>query len=210
VNPKSNLPPHRSALIFFPLCLLVLLGRANTSFATELPATIIGNYPAYPDYEVGYFTDNDLSTDYASSGGGTATHVDFYFSGAVTVGYAVYTDRTSSGFFNGSYFGGPYDNVYSYKLIFSNEPTFSTVLWEQEYSSPNYANTDSPALVNGGYGVLAQYVRWQVTATEGGNPGGAEIHFFTPEIVPEPSSGALSCLGLCLFGGCRRRKQMRQ
>jgi hypothetical protein len=175
----------------------------------RLPRTC-GNYPAFPSYEVSYFTDNDLSTDYASSGGGTVTYVDFQFSGAVTVGYAVYTDRTSSGFFNGSFFGGPYDNVYSYKLIFSNDPTFSTVLWEQENSSPNYANTDPPALVNGGYGVLAQYVRWQVTATEGANPGGAEIHFFTPEIVPEPSIGALSCLSLCLFAGCRCRKQMRQ
>lgn len=209
VNATTNLQDPRSAVIFPSICLLVLLGLAEAAFAAELPAAIFGNYPAYPSYEVGFFTDNDLSTDYASSGGGAATYVDFQFSGPVTIGSAVYTDRTSSGFFNGSYFAGPYDNVYSYKLIFSNEPTFATVLWEQEYSSPNYANTDPAALVNGGYGVSAQYVRWQVTATEGGNPGGAEIHFFTPEIVPEPSIGALSCLGLCLFAGWRSRKQMR-
>ena len=197
--------PHWSLAVF----LLVLLGSAKASLATELSVAIIGNYPAVPTYEVNYFTDNDLSTDYASSGGGAATYVDFQFAGAVTIGSAVYTDRTSSGFFNGSYWAGPYDNVTSYKLIFSDEPTFSSVLWEQEYASPGFANTDPAALVNGGYGVTAQYVRWQVTATDGGNPGGAEIHFFTPEIVPEPSIGALCCLGVCLFARCRGRRQMR-
>jgi len=191
------------------LCLLVLLGLANVSYSTEIPVAVIGNYAAYPGYEVGYFTDNDLSTDYASSGGGAASYVDFQFPGAVAVGSAVYTDRTSSGFFNGSYFGGPYDNVYSFKLIFSDDPLFSTVLWSEEYSSPNYANTDPLALVNGGYGVTAHYVRWQVTATEGGNPGGAEIHFFTPEVAPEPSVGALTCLGFCVLGGCLHRKRLR-
>jgi hypothetical protein len=188
-----------------PLYLTVILGLARSSVAAELPVTIIGNYTAYPTYEVSYFTDNDLSTDYASSGGGVATYVDFQFTGTVTIGSAVYTDRTSSGFLNGSNFGGPDDNVYSYKLIFSNEPTFSTVLWEQEFSSPNYANTDPPALINGSLGVSAHYVRWQVTATAGENPGGAEIHFFTPEIVPEPAVGALTGLGLCGWAGLRHR-----
>lgn len=193
--------------VWFPsLLLLTSIGFAKASLPVELSATIIGNTPAYPTYEVNYFTDNDLSTDYASNGGGVATRVDFQFSGAVAVGSVVYTDRTSSGFFNGSYWSGPYDNVTSYKLIFSNEPTFSSVLWVQEYASPGYANTDPAALVNGGYGVTAQYVRWQVTATDGGNPGGAEIHFFPPEVVPEPSIGAFSCLGLCLFAGRRCRK----
>ena len=183
------------------LFLLLLLGlsRSYGVVPVELATTIIGYTPAYPTYEVNYFTDNDLSTDYASNGGGVATHVDFQFSGPVAVGYAVYTDRTSSGFFNGSYWAGPHDNVYSYKLIFSNEPTFTSVLWEQEYASPGYANTDPAALVNGGYGVTAEYVRWQVTSTEGGNPGGAELHFFTPEIVPEPAVGALFGLAAIFF-----------
>jgi len=198
LNPSFHFPS---------LLLLVLVGFVKTSVAAELSAAIIGSTPAFPSYEVNYFADNDLSTDYASNGGGAFTYVDFQFSGPVAIGYAIYTDRTSSGFFNGSYFGGPYDNVNSYKLIFSNEPTFSTVLWEQEYASPGFANTDPPALVNGGYGVTARYVRWQVTSTEGGNPGGAEIHFFAPEIVPEPAAGAVFGLGLCLFGRCRRRKQ---
>lgn len=206
LNPKLPI----SEIWFSLLLLLVSSAFAKASLPVELSATVIGNTPAYPSYEVNYFTDNDLSTDYASNGGGAATYVDFQFSGVVTIGSAIYTDRTSSGFFNGSYWAGPHDNVTSYKLIFSNEPTLSSVLWEQEYASPNYANTDSPALVNGGYGVTAQYVRWQVTATDGGNPGGAEIHFFTPEIVPEPSIGALSCLGLCLFVRSRGRRQMRQ
>ena len=194
-----------SELRFLALCLVTLLGIVRTSNAVEIPVTIVGSYAAYPTYEVGYFIDNDISTDYASAGGGTATYVDFQLPGAVAVGYAVYTDRTSSGFFNGSFFGGPFDNVYSYKLMFSDDPTFSTVLWTQEYSSPGYANTDPPSLVNGGYGVTAQYVRWQVTATEGGNSGGAEIHFFTPEVVPEPSFGTLIALGLGLFAGYLKR-----
>lgn len=203
-------PKTQSCLTrFLRLYLLVLLGPANPSYSSEIPVAVTGNYAAYPGYEVSYFTDNDLSTDYASSGGGAATYVDFQFPGAVAVGSAVYTDRTSSGFFNGSYFGGPYDNVYSYKLIFSDDPLFSTVLWSEEYSSPDYANTDPPALVNGGYGVTAQYVRWQVTATAGGNSGGAEIHFFTPEVVPEPSVGALTCLGFCVVARCLRRKRLR-
>ena len=203
---RNSMHPAHNPLLY----LTVILGLARSSVAAELPVSIIGNYLAFPSYEVSYFTDNDLSTDYASSGGGAATYVDFQFAGAVTVGSAVYTDRTSSGFFNGSYFGGPYDNVYSYKLIFSDDPTFSTVFWEQEFSSPNYANADPPALINGGIGVNAQYVRWQVTATEGTNPGGAEIHFFAPEIVPEPAVGTLTSLGLCGWAGLRLRRQMRR
>lgn len=205
-------PEHNFRFEFVPrrrrlsLGLLVTLGLARAAVAAELPVTVIGNYAAYPGYEVSYFTDNDLSTDYASFGGGVATYVDFQFAGAVTIGAAVYTDRTSSGFFNGSFFAGPYDNVYSYKLIFSDDPTFSSVLWAQEFSSPNYANTDPPALINAGLGVTAQYVRWQVTSSEGPNPGGAEIHFFTPEIVPEPAVGALTGLGLLAWGRLRSRK----
>jgi len=202
---SESFPPLSSVTLV--LSLLGFLGAAQNSAAVELSTSIFGNTPAYPTYEVNYFTDNDLSTDYASGGAGAATHVDFQFASPVAVGYAVYTDRTSSGFYNGSYWAGPYDNVYSYKLIFSNEPTFTTVLWEQEYASPGFANTDPSALVNGGYGVTAQYVRWQVTSTEGGNPGGAEIHFFTPELVPEPTVGALFGLGLCLLGGWRGRKR---
>lgn len=184
---------------FAPLCLLVVLGSIVAGPAAELPVTIIANYPAYAGYEISYLTDNDLSTDYASNNGGAATFVDFQFPGPVTIGSALYTDRTSSGFFNGSYYGGPFDNVTSYALILSNDPTFSSVLYTQEYLSPDYANTDPPALINGGYGITAQYLRWQVTSTAGGNSGGAEIHFFSPEIVPEPAFGALAGLGLGLL-----------
>lgn len=190
--------------------LLLAIGLLQVSTAAELPATVLGNYAAYPGYEVSYFTDNDPATDYASFGGGAATYVDFQFGGAVSIGAVIYTDRTSSGFFNGSYFGGPYDNVYSYKLIFSDEPAFSSALWTQEFASPGYANTDPAALINDGFGVTAQYVRWQVTATAGPNPGGAEIHFFTPEIVPEPAVGGLVGLGLCALASRGGRRFWRR
>jgi hypothetical protein len=185
-------------------CALVACVR-KTDAAIEIPVTIIGNYPAFGGFDVGYFIDNNTATDYSSAFGGTATHVDFQLPGIQLVGSAVYTDRTSSGGGNGSLAGGPFDNVTSFSLIFSNDPSFSTILWTENYSSPGYANTDPPSLVNGGNGVPAQYVRWQVTSAAGGNTGGAEIHFFTSELaaVPELSSAVVWLIALCGAGGCR-------
>src|SRR5205085_1826966 len=76
------------------LCAL-FVPAMNAGAAIEIPVTIIGNYPAIPGFDVGYFIDNNIVTDYSSVNGGTSTYVDFQFPGTVRVGSAVYTDRTT-------------------------------------------------------------------------------------------------------------------
>jgi hypothetical protein len=84
--------------------------------------------------------------------------------------------------------GGGSDNVQAYNLIFDDAPNFATPLFTQSVLSPGFSNTDPPVLVNGGAGIIARYVRFDVTTTNGLNVGGSEIQFFT---VPEPTTLAL-------------------
>jgi hypothetical protein len=165
--------------------------------ATELPdPTIIDSSPAFPGYGVSFFLDDSFAFDYASLGGAANTFVDFDFGGATLITEVVYTDRTTSGGGNGIGTlggGGSSDNVQGYDLIFDDAPDFATPLFSQSVLSPGFSNTDPVVPVNGGSGITARYVRFDVTATNGVNVGGAEIQFFT---VPEPTT-----LGMVAFWG---------
>jgi hypothetical protein len=180
---------------------------ATSQAATELPdPTIIANAPAFPTYDASYFLDDSFAWDYASQGQGTNTFVDFDFGAATLITEVLYTDRTTSGGGNGTGglgTGGPADNVQGYSLIFDDAADFATPLHSQAVLSPGFSNTDPPVLVNGGLGISARYVRFDVTASNGQNVGGSEIQFFT---VPEPTGAALVAVGAVVLSHRRRRR----
>jgi hypothetical protein len=100
------------------------------------------------------------------------------------------------------------DNVTAFDLIFSNDAVFGN-------GDDRTVNVSSPGIVldqvviNGGMGYLAQYLRWDVTATTSAtaNSGAAEFQFFTT-VAPEPLSIVMwSALGAGLFGVALRRKR---
>lgn len=180
---------------------------APSQAATELPdPTIIANAPAFPSYDASFFLDNSFATDYASQGAGTNTFVDFDFGAATLITEVLYTDRTTSGGANGTGSlggGGGSDNVQGYSLIFDDAPDFATPLHSQAVLSPGFSNTDPPVVVNGGLGITARYVRFDVTAANGPNVGGSEIQFFT---IPEPTGAALVAIGVVMLIQRRRRR----
>jgi hypothetical protein len=123
--------------------------------------------------------------EFASAGAGNSMHVDFDFGSAKTLGSFDFFDRLSG------------DNVSAFNLVFSDTPDFSNILDTKSYSKgTNWAfsgTIDNP--------VAAQYVRFQTTASNGGNTGISDIVFYA---VPEPSTSLLGGFGLlCLL---RRRR----
>jgi hypothetical protein len=175
------------------VCIFV---NGSSQAADELPdPTIIASAPAFPGFEVSFFLDDSFAFDYASQGQGTNTFVDFDFGAATLITEVVYTDRTTAGGANGTGIvgaGGGGENVQAYDLLFDDAPDFATPLFSQSVLSPGFSNTDPPVLVNGGTGITARYLRFDVTATNGSNIGGAEIQFFT---IPEPT--ALTLVAIC-------------
>jgi hypothetical protein len=175
---------------------------------TLLPnPTIIASAPAFPEFEVGFALDNNFTTDYASFGEGVNTFIDFDFGSPVLISQVNYTDRVTSGAGQGDPAGGEFDNVTDFDLIFSSDSEFLTPPdTTVSVPSPGFANTDI-VLINGGAGIIARYLRWDVTSTSGDNPGSAEFQFFTS--TPEPSNllGYIALGGLILASAVKKPRQ---
>jgi MYXO-CTERM domain-containing protein len=191
------------------LSLLPAVYCAAAPPAQLAPPTIIDSAPAFPGYGVDNVLDGNVLTDYASQGRGVNTFIDFDFGSPTAIGQVVVTDRTTSGGGNGTFVGGQFDKVTAFDLIFSNQADFSSPITTLHVPSP-YANR--PPSTNGPEdfqttvpvpGVTAQYVRFDVTAAAGANPGAAEFQFFD---VPEPSAG-LTLLLACALTSRRARRR---
>jgi hypothetical protein len=159
-------------------CLALILGTAGQSGAGELRPTIILSFPASPGFDAPFALDHNLNTDYASAGGGTNTFLTFDFGGPVSIGSAVFVDRRTSGNANGNPNpGATSDHVTSFNLRFSNDPTFASVIQTVPVLSPTAQSTQR-VTINGGGGVTARYVQYQVTGNVNGNNVGAADFFF--------------------------------
>lgn len=182
------------------------LSPATLGSEQQLPnPTIFDNStPFNSDFKVENAIDGTISTEYASAGAGTDTFIDFDFGAETFLTRIEFTDRQTGGTP-----GGAADNITAFDLIFSDDAIFGnaddTVL---NVASAGVADTLSIPID----GIFAQFLRFDVTATAGLNPGAAEFAFFTV-ITPEPSTIAIwSVLGLVGVGFAvvRRRRRARR
>jgi hypothetical protein len=120
--------------------------------------------------------------EYASLGQGASMFIDFDLGSSQPVIGFDYFDRLSET-----------EDVSGFDLIFSDDPSFSTVITTKNYAHPlgdGYTTTDTFASA-----VTARYVRLDATFIDGvgTNTGVAEMIFYA---VPEPASSTLAAAAL--------------
>jgi len=166
---------------------------------------------AFGGYGQASALDNSFSSDFASASLGIATHLDFDFGTALTFSQIQYTDRTSSGGVNNNFAFGIYDYVTKYQYIFSNDASFSNVVGAvvKQVTVPSVQDLANFTHIDSVPGITAQYVRWQVLATNGVNPGAANFQFAAAP-VPEPETYVMLLAGLGLMVGVARSRKQKQ
>lgn len=169
----------RIRVTFFAVLGAMLLASSISAQVLLTDPTIAGFSSEFPTYESTFALDENQDTDWASNGDGVNTYMDFNFGAQTRITQVNYTDRRTSGGANGTANLGVGDNVTSFNLIFSTDAVFGNGddVTQAVVSGPCCV-TDT-VIVNLGAGYLAQYVRFDVTGTDGPNPGAAEFDFFT-------------------------------
>jgi hypothetical protein len=159
-------------------------------------AAVIAGAPAFnANYALANAANNNAGRDgsgneYAINGGLTGPtnmFVDFDFGAITPVTGFDFFDRMAA-----------LDRNTGFDLIYSNDPSFSSVVATQSYApGPDWGFSQTFAPVN------ARYVRFDSTASNS-NPGMSEMIFYA---VPEPSSALLTGIaGLFLTTARRRRR----
>lgn len=109
--------------------------------------------------------------------------------------------------------GGTQDFTTSFDLIFSTDSVFGNaddiLISSGSIDIPGWPDSidDFTTVIDTG-GVVARYMRWDVTSATGANPG-AYAFRFAGSAVPEPASWAMLISGFLFVGG-RMRQQNRQ
>lgn len=191
------------------LSLLLAFGAANAGTIANSSVTILPtSSAAFSGYGQANALDSSFSSDFASAGLAASTHLDFYFGSAFSFSQIQYTDRTSSGNINNSNFFGTFDYVTKYQYVFSNNASFSDIVGTvtKDVTVPTLPSLTSFTHTDAIPSITAQYVRWQVLATNGANPGAANFQF-TATPVPEPEIYAMLLAGLGLMGTIARRRK---
>lgn len=166
-------------------CFLLVIFVAVPLWAatTQLPdPTIIDSTPAFSGYETTYVFDSNITTDYASAGGGSSTFLTFDFGAPTEIARVDWWDRETSGGGNGNAVCGASDAVHTFDLIFSNDSTFSTVIHTESVTNATYPSGCGTTSTTLGSPVVARYVKWQVTDSANNstaNTGTAQLSFFT-------------------------------
>ncbi|MCP5538341.1 MAG: CotH kinase family protein [Akkermansiaceae bacterium] len=101
------------------------------------------------------------SVGYSSNGAGTGTYVDFDLGQTKPVTGFDFFDQLDTS-----------QRVGGFTLTFSNDPTFATQIATRSYTNAGFSMSDSFDAV------AARYIRYQVTASAGSNPGVSEIIFY--------------------------------
>lgn len=217
--------------ILLATCVRCCAGSARAGIAQDLRPTIIAATPPSdgdPAWGARFALDRGTDryvTDYAAAGG-SGTFIDFDFGRPVVLQNIVYTNRTTSGSFNGSFVGGLYDYVSKFDLIFSNSKSFATPVGVLHVNDPYNGPAAPPFAPDFGANsvadfrksvavpeIEARYVRWRVTATNADDgtfhAGAADFRFTgTVTAVPLPSAAwaALPVIGAIFVVTWRRRR----
>lgn len=130
---------------------------------------------------------NATNGDYSSASLGVATFLDFDLGSEQAIGGFELVQRLFAG-----------DRATSFDLLFSNDPTFTTLVDTRSYGDSSMFVSDEFEAVN------ARYVRYDVTGASGNNIGAQEMSFLVE--APEPGSTAMLVVGFAgILMGRRRR-----
>ncbi len=177
--------------------------------------TIVGNAtPFNASFDISNVPRNSAAlpaTDgfgYASQGLRADTFIDFMFDQPYVFTNVTYIDRLHSGA-DETTIGGTLDFVTNYDIILSENATFGdgddTVVSVGPLTPPAAPTGFVDFLSNATIpNVTAQYLRWDVTATPGANPGAHAFAF--DGVVPEPSTLLGLITGLAAICAWRRRR----
>ena len=200
--------------------LILALGFASTAYGENIDyshITITDSSPGFnADFDVSNIVTNNGNLpdtnglSYASQGAAADTFVDFMFDGNYSFDSVTYVDRLHSGA-TADTIGGTADFVTEYSLIFSANSDFGdaddTVVSVGPLTTPvSPSGADDFTTETAIGGVTGQYVRFDVVATNGGNPG-AHTFFFDGALVPEPMSNVMLLMGFASLMGIIRRRR---
>jgi hypothetical protein len=170
---------------------LLWVPEAPAAVIDNETVTIIDSFTAFPGYDVEYAIDTGddrYLSDYASQGGRDQTYIEFDFGTPYTFSEIIMTDRVTSGGPNFVWYGGLFDYNTEFRYIFSVDANFTNgngvsddvvidVLPEQP---PGRVMEDEIELLQTTTpipNVRAQYLRWEILATNGANPGANDFQF---------------------------------
>jgi hypothetical protein len=170
---------------------LLLAAGLNAQTIDNSTVTITDWFESYPGYDVDYAIDTGderYISDYASLGGSVDTYIDFDFGQTYTFAEIIMTDRVTSGGANFTWVGGLFDYNTAFNYIFSVDPLFTNgngvtddIVIEVEPEPPleQVAEEDIALLQTSTTipDIQARYLRWQVVATNGSNPGANDFEF---------------------------------
>jgi hypothetical protein len=197
---------------------VAISGVAHGSIINNTTISILGTstaaYSGYPATDALDGGPNYQNTDYASNGGGASTRLDFDFGVAHTFTQILYTDRVTSGGGNGSFVGGLFDFVTAFDYVFADDASFTSIVGTVSVTRSAPSSPTSPAdflTTTSIPNYTARYLRWDVTAANGANPGASnfEFHDNVASSVPEPGTGLLAGVVLLLGVFTYRRTQER-
>jgi len=150
-----------------------------TPLTTLNAPRIVGQAEEYPSpaYAVGHMVDEQADSEYASSGKGTDTFVDFDFGQPTALAAFRHVDRQDVA------------TVDTAELLFADEPGFERVLATETIDHVNTSGGTTVALFAKPH--VARYVRWRVTQLNAQGHacvGGRDVRFFTAG-ASEPAPG---------------------
>jgi hypothetical protein len=169
----------------------------------QVPATVIGGAQAF---NATYALPNAANGDTGRSGGNDIEYASASLGPDMFVDFDMGSVQPIAGFDFYDRFGAPdflgfalVDRVNTFDLIFSNDPTFSSVIATRSFTPGSWGYSEEFAPIE------ARYARFDATSTASAtsNSGMQDITFYAA--VPEPATGILMLCGALL---CARRRRM--
>jgi hypothetical protein len=188
-----------------------LAAPASAAIIYPVSANGSSSYPGYPDADaIDQGAGSDVS-DWASLGQGASSFLNLDLGAVYTLDQAFVTDRVTSGGGNNGYVGGLSDFTTQFSLQGFTNASFTTAIGSAlvfNHTAPIPSGPSSFGTTVALGGLTTQFVRYQVLATNGSNPGLSDIHFATRDGgVPEPATWGLMLIGFGGMGAILRRRR---